>query len=73
MILDQVPYIHYLVHFRKNKRVTIQALIDSGSKVNTMTPGYAKQLGLQVQKTVIGDQKIDGLLVRTFGIVIAGF
>ena len=48
VILDRVPCIHYPVQFRKDKRATIRALIDSGSKVNAMTPAYAKQLGLQV-------------------------
>ena len=38
-----------------------------------MTLAYAKQLSLQVQKTDVGAQKIDGLLLRTFGMVIAGF
>ena len=34
------------MQFRKDKEVTIQALIDSGSEVNTMTPAYTKKLGL---------------------------
>ena len=38
-----------------------------------MTPAYAKQLKLQVWKTDVGAQKIDGSLLRTFGMVIAGF
>ena len=38
-----------------------------------MTLAYAKQLGFQVRKTDVGAQKIDGLLLRTFGMVIAGF
>ena len=38
-----------------------------------MTLAYTKQLGLQVRKTDVGAQKIDGLLLRTFGMVIAGF
>ena len=38
-----------------------------------MTPAYAKQLGLQVQKTYVRAQKIDGSLLQTFGMVIAGF
>ena len=54
VILDQVACIYYPVQFRKNKRATIWALIDLGSKVNTMTPAYAKQLGLQVQRTDVG-------------------
>ena len=42
MILDQVPYIYYLVSFRKDKKATIWALINLNSKVNAMTPAYAK-------------------------------
>ena len=72
MILGQVPYIHYPVQFQKDKEV-IKALIDSSNKVNAMTPAYAKQLGLQIRKTGVGAQKIDGLLLWTFGKVIAGF
>ena len=73
VILDRVPCIHYPVQFRKDKGATIRALIDLGSKVNTITPAYAKQLGLQVQKTDVGAQKIDGSSLRTFGMIIAGF
>ena len=53
LILDQVPCIHYPFQFRKDKEV-IKALINSDSKVNVMTPAFAKQLGLQVWKTDIG-------------------
>ena len=73
MILNRVPCIHYLVQFRKDNRATIRALINLGSKVNVITPVYAKPLGLQVWKTDVGAQKIDGSLLRTFGIVIIGF
>ena len=38
-----------------------------------MTPAYAKQLGLQIQKTDVGAQKIDGSLLATYRIVIAAF
>ena len=38
-----------------------------------MTLAYAKQLGLLVWKTDIEAQKIDGSLLRTFGIVIVDF
>ena len=72
VILGRVPCIHYPVQFRKNKEV-IKALIDSSSKVNRMTPAYAKQLGFQVQKTDVGAQKIDSSSLRTFEMVIAGF
>ena len=73
VILDRVPCIYYLVQFQKDKGVTIQALIDLDSKVNAMTLAYAKQLGLQVRKTVVKTQKIDGSLLQTFEMVIAGF
>ena len=38
-----------------------------------MTLAYAKQLGFQIQRIDIGAKKIVGLLLRTFGMVIAGF
>ena len=57
IILDRVSCIHYLVQFQKDKRATIQALIDLDSKINAMTPVYAKQLGLQVQKLTLGPKK----------------
>ena len=68
-----MPCIYYPIQFRKDKGVTIWALIDSGSKVNAITLAYSKQLGLHIWKTNVWDQKIDRLLLRTFGIVIAGF
>ena len=72
VILDRVPYIHYPIQFQKEKEV-IMALINSDSKVNTMTPAYTFKLGIQVWKTNVGAQKIDSSLLWTFGIVIAGF
>ena len=38
-----------------------------------MTLAYAKQLGLRVWKTDVEAQKTDGLLLKTFRIVIAIF
>lgn len=72
VILSRVRYIHFPVQFWKDKGATIQVLIDSGSKVNAMTLAYAKQLGFQAWKTDVGAQKIDGSLLRTFGMVIVG-
>ena len=45
VILGRIPCMHYSVQFQKDKKV-IKALINSNSKVNAMTPAYAKQLGL---------------------------
>ena len=38
-----------------------------------MTLAYLAQLGLKVQKTNVGAQKIDGFLLETYGMVIAVF
>ena len=43
--LDRVLCIYYLEQFRKDKGAIIQALINSSSKVKTMTLAYIKQLG----------------------------
>ena len=73
LILDRMFYIYYPVHFQKDRKITIWVLIDLGNKVNIITLAYTKQLGLRTKKTDVGAQKIDGSLVRTFKIVIAGF
>ena len=74
VVLDRVLCIHYLVQFRKdNKRVTIWALINSGSKINAITPAYAKQLGFWTQRTDVKAQKTDNSLLATYGMVIAAF
>ena len=38
-----------------------------------MTPAYASKLGLQVHRTNIEAQKIDGSTLKTFGMVLASF
>lgn len=49
-------------------------LINSGSEVNAMHPGYAAKLGLVVRKTDVEAQKIDGSALETFVMLyIAGF
>ena len=73
VILDWVLCIYYPVQFRKNKRRTIRALIDSGSEVNTMTLAYTKKLSFWTWKTDFGAQKIDWSSLDTFGMVIVGF
>ena len=72
LTLERVPCIHYLLCFQKDT-TGIRALVDSGSEVNTMTPAYAAKLDLQVQKTNIRAQKIDGSTLETFGMVLADF
>ena len=71
--LVQVSCIHYPLHFRKDNQNKVQALIDYGSKVNTMIPAYILKLGLRVRQTNVGAQKIDGSTLKTFEIVLASF
>ena len=70
VVLDRVFHICYLIRFKKNE---VQALINSGSKVNAITPGYASKLGLKVRPTNVGAQKIVGSTLETFGMVPASF
>ena len=44
-----------------------------GIKVNAMTPAFVKQLGFQILKIGVGTKKIDGLLLKTFEMVIIDF
>ena len=51
----------------------VLALLDSSSEVNAMHPAFAKRLGLVVQTTNVGAQKIDCTTFETYGIVVAAF
>ena len=78
VVLERVSCIHYPVWFQKDSKQKgqqqqVRALLDSGSKVNAMSPAYAKKLGFKTQKTNVGAQKIDGSVLETFEMVIADF
>lgn len=49
------------------------ALFNNNCKVNDISQGYTKKLGLKVWKINIGTQKIDGSALETFVIVITNF
>ena len=68
--MDWVLCIYYLIWFKKNE---VQVLIDSGSKVNAITLGYALKLGLKICSTNGGAQKIDNSTLKTFEMVVASF
>ena len=72
VVLNWVPYICYLIWFKKSK-VQIQALINSGKKINAIISGYASKLGLKICFTDDGAQKIDDSTFKIFGIVLASF
>lgn len=48
-------------------------MINSGSEVNAITPDFATKLGLTTRKTNVGAQKIDGLVLKTYSMIIAKF
>ena len=54
VILNWVPYIHSLLHFRIDKKNKIRALIDFGSKVNAIKPAYTSELDLRICQTDVG-------------------
>ena len=66
----KVPCIYYPVRSQEEQ---VRALLNSGSKVNAMSPAYAKKLGLKTWKTNVGAQKIDGSALEIFGMIIADF
>ena len=73
----RMPCIYYPVWFQESQEQEdqgqVRALLNSGSEVNTMSPAYAKRLGLKTWKTNVRAQKIDGSALETFGMVIAEF
>ena len=71
--LDWVLCICYYVQVWKDKNKNVLAFLDSENKVNTMTPAYAAQLGLKVQKINVGSPKIERSLLETYSMVIAAF
>ncbi len=68
--LQRVPCIRYPVQFQVQQ---VEALIDSGSEVNAMTPAFAAKLGLSTKPTGVGAQKIDGSPLATYGMAVAAF
>ncbi len=67
--LEQLSYIRYPITFKDQT----EALLNAGSKVNTMSQVFAHQLGLMICKTNVGTQKIDGTTLETYGIVVFTF
>ena len=61
--LDQIPCINYLIQFKKSK-VQVQILFDFGSKVNTITSGYALKLGLKIHFILLEHKKLTALLLK---------
>ena len=70
--LAQVPCIRYSITFWK-KSVSMSALFNLGNEVNAIHPALAQKLGLPIRLTDVGVQKIDGIILETFGIIVIAF
>ena len=51
----------------------VKVLINWDSEVNVINQNFVKKLGFRVYKAKVCTQKIDGLELNTFGMVIASF
>ena len=70
--LAQVSCIRYPITFRK-KSVPVSSLLDSGSEASAIYPTFAWELGLSIRTMDVGAQKIDGIMLDTFGMVVIAF
>ncbi len=50
-----------------------EALLDSKSKINVISQAFTYQLELKIRKTNVGAQKIDGITLETYEIVVSTF
>ena len=67
--LKRVSCIWYLIIFKDQ----IEVLLDSRSKVNAISQAFAQQLGLKICKTNIITQKINGIILETYKMVVFTF
>ena len=55
------------------KSVSVLALLDLGSEVNALHSTLARELRLPIRPTNVGEQKINGTMLDTFGMVVIAF
>ena len=65
--------VHPVPYHLLEESVPVSALFDSSSKVNAIHPTFARELRLPIRSTDVGAQKIDGIMLDTFGIVVVAF
>ena len=77
--LKRVTCIQYLIAFPGSITQDgsaldlVSAFFDLCSDVNAMHPTFVERLGLVVQTTNVGAQKIDSTTFETYGMVVAAF
>ena len=67
--LEQISCIWYPVIIKNQT----EALLDLGSKINAMSQAFAHELGLKIQKTNVKAQKINGISLEIYGMVVSTF
>lgn len=71
-LLEHVPYINYLVQFKKDQD-KVQALLNSSNEINVKSLAYITNLGLKVWSTNIKAQKADDSIFQTFEMALTSF
>ena len=77
--LGQVTCIQYFITFPDGVTQDgltlnlVSAFLDLGSKVNAIHPIFIDRLGLVVQNTNVGAQKIDGTTLESYGMIVIAF
>lgn len=72
LLLECILSIYHLIPFKKDQ-AKVQALLNSGSEVNTMTLANIAWLNLKIWPTNIRAQKIDGFRLKIFRMILASF
>ena len=71
--LQCVSWIFYPVQFKESQAGEFKALLDSGNTVNIMNPIFAAKLGLSIRKISISAQKLNGFVLKIYGMTITRF
>lgn len=68
--LQRVPCMQWLMQFGQ---YLIETHINFGSKINTIQPSFARKLGLNIGEINVDIQRINGIKLEIFDMVIACF
>lgn len=68
--LEKAPCIQYSIQFQSK---FVNTLVNSGSKINTITPDFAIKLELIPRQTNISVEKINNTHLYIYDIIIVGF
>lgn len=72
LLLECIPFIYYLLHFKK-AQIQVQILLKYNSEINAIILAYAASLSLKISSINVGSQKIKHFTFWTFGIALTSF